>query len=59
MNFHSKLFWIDMVLVAAVLCLLFVKPGKWSEILTAFIGAVFVISLWNHIRYYILFKKFY
>jgi len=59
MNFHSKLFWIDMVLVAAIMGLIFVRPGKWSDFLTGFVGVVFVISFWNHIRYYILYKKFY
>ncbi len=59
MNFHSKLFWIDMTLLAAVICLIFTKPGKLTDILTGFIGVVFVISFWNHIRHYILYKKFY
>lgn len=59
MILHNKLFRIDMVLVIAVLCLLFVKPGRWSDILTAFIAAIFVISFANHLRQYILYKKFY
>jgi len=56
---QSKLFRIDMVLIIAVICLMFIKPGKWSDILTGFIAAVFVISFANHLRYYLLHKKFY
>jgi hypothetical protein len=59
MSFHNKLFWIDMVLVVSVLSLIFVKPGKLSDALTGFIAVLFVISFANHIRYYILYKKFY
>jgi uncharacterized membrane protein YjjP (DUF1212 family) len=59
MILHNKLFRIDMVLVVAVLSLLFVKPGRWNDVLTAFIAAVFVISFANHLRQYILYKKFY
>jgi hypothetical protein len=59
MILHNKLFRIDMVLVIAVISLLFVKPGKWNDILTGFIAAVFVISFANHLRQYILYKKFY
>ena len=58
MIFHNKLFWIDMILVVSILSLIFVKPGKISDILTGFIGIVFVISFWNHIKYYLLYKKF-
>ena len=56
MIFHNKLFWIDMILVVSILSLIFVKPGKISDILTGFIGIVFVISFWNHIKYYLLYK---
>ncbi len=59
MILYNKLFRIDMVLVIAVTSLLFVKPGRWSDILTAFTAAVFVISFANHLRQYILYKKFY
>ncbi len=59
MILYNKLFRIDMVLVIAVVCLLFVKPGRWSDILTAFIAAIFVVSFANHLRQYILYKKFY
>jgi hypothetical protein len=59
MIYQSKLFWIDMVMLASVIALIFVKPGKASDVLTGFIGIVFVISFWNHIRYYLLYKKFY
>ena len=48
-----------MVLLVSVLALIFVKPGKISDILTGFIGILFVVSFWNHIRFYILYKKFY
>ncbi len=56
---HNKLFRIDMVLVIAVIVLFFMKPGRWSDILTACIAAIFVISFANHLRQYILYKKFY
>jgi hypothetical protein len=56
---NNKLLRIDLVLVMAVVCLMFVKPGRWSDILTAFIGVVFFISIVNHIRHYLSFKKFY
>jgi hypothetical protein len=59
MSFHKKLFWIDMVMLAAVICLFFVKPGLASDILTGFIAAVFVLSFANHIRHFIMYKKFY
>ncbi len=59
MIFYNKLFRIDMVLVIAVICLIFVKPGKLNDILTGFIAAVFVISFANHLRHYIMYKKFY
>jgi uncharacterized membrane protein YjjP (DUF1212 family) len=59
MILYNKLFRIDMVLVLSVIILFFVKPGKWSDILTGFIAAVFVISFANHLRQYILYKKFY
>lgn len=56
---NNKLLRIDLVLVIAVVCLMFVKPGRWSEILTGFTGAVFFISIVNHVRHYISYKKFY
>ena len=59
MSFHKKLFWIDMILVAAVISLIFVKSGMMNDILTGLIAAVFVLSFANHIRHYILYKKFY
>ena len=59
MSFHKKLFWIDMILLAAVIGLIFVKPGTLNDILTGFIAAVFVLSFANHIRHFILYKKFY
>jgi hypothetical protein len=59
MILHNKLFRVDMVLVTAVICLFFLKPGRWSDILTAMIAAIFVISFANHLRQYILYKKFY
>jgi hypothetical protein len=59
MSFHKKLFWIDMILLAAVISLIFVKPGLVNDILTGLIAAIFVLSFANHIRHYILYKKFY
>jgi len=59
MILKNKLFRIDMILVIAVISLIFVKPGKWNDILTGFIAAVFVISFANHFRHYLLYKKFY
>jgi hypothetical protein len=59
MIFYNKLFRIDMVLLIAVISLIFVKPGTWNDILTGFIAAVFVISFANHLRHFILYKKFY
>ncbi len=59
MIFYNKLFRIDMVMVIAVICLIFVKPGKWSDILTGIIAALFVISFANHLRHFITYKKFY
>jgi hypothetical protein len=59
MNFHKKLFWIDMVLLVSVISMFFVKPGKWGDALTGFIAVVFVVSIVNHLRNYISYKKFY
>jgi len=59
MSFHKKLFWIDMVLAALVLALVFLKPGKLNDVITGGIAALFVISFTNHLRHYISFKKFY
>ncbi|HEY4936074.1 MAG TPA: hypothetical protein VII44_05810 [Puia sp.] len=59
MILKNKLFRIDMILLIAVICLIFVKPGKWSDVLTGFIAAVFVISFANHLRHFVLNKKFY
>ena len=42
---NRKLFWIDMVLLACVLILIFLKPGKLSDALTGGVAALFVISL--------------
>jgi hypothetical protein len=59
MILYNKLFRIDMILLIAVICLIFVKPGKWSDALTGLIAAVFVISFANHLRNYLRYKKFY
>jgi hypothetical protein len=56
---NNKLMLIDGILVASIVALLFVNPGKWSDALTGFIAAVFVISLVNHVKNYITYKKFY
>jgi uncharacterized membrane protein HdeD (DUF308 family) len=56
---NNKLMVIDGILVASILALIFVNPGKWSDALTGFIAAVFVISLVNHVKNYITYKKFY
>jgi hypothetical protein len=56
---NRKLFWIDMALLASVFTLIFLKPGKLSDVLTGGVAALFVISFANHIRHYISFKKFY
>jgi hypothetical protein len=56
---NKKLFWIDMVMVGLVLILIFLKPGKISDVITGGIAALFVISFTNHIRHYLSFKKFY
>lgn len=56
---NRKLFWLDMVLLASVFSLIFVKPGKLSDALTGGIAVLFVISFANHVRHYITFKKFY
>ena len=56
---NRKLFWIDMVLLASVFTLIFLKPGKLSDVLTGAVAALFVISFANHVRYYISYKKFY
>lgn len=59
MSFHKKLFIIDMILLAAVLGLIWVKPGRLFDVLTGFIAVVFVISFTNHLRHYVVNKKFY
>ncbi|HCL84705.1 MAG TPA: hypothetical protein DIC22_12060 [Chitinophagaceae bacterium] len=59
MIINNKLLRIDLVLLIAVVSLAFMKPGRWSEILTGFTGAVFFISIVNHVRHYISYKKFY
>jgi hypothetical protein len=59
MSFHKKLFIIDMILLVAVLCLIFIKPGNLFDGLTGFIAIIFVISFSNHVRHYLLHKKFY
>jgi hypothetical protein len=56
---NRKLFWIDMILLASVFILIFLKPGKLSDALTGGVAALFVISFANHVRHYISFKKFY
>ena len=56
---NRKLFWIDIVLLASVITLLFLKPGKLRDALTGAVAALFVISFANHIRHYISYKKFY
>ena len=56
---NRKLFWLDMGMLACVIVLIFLKPGKLYDLLTAVIAALFVISFANHIRHYITFKKFY
>jgi uncharacterized membrane protein HdeD (DUF308 family) len=56
---NNKLMWIDGILAACIVALIFVHPGKWSDALTGFIAAVFVISLVNHVKNYITYKKFY
>lgn len=56
---NRKLFWIDMVLLASLFSLIFLKPGKLADALTGGAAALFVISFANHVRHYISFKKFY
>ena len=56
---NRKLFWLDMVMLACVIVLFFLKPGKLYDLFTGGIAALFVISFANHIRHYITFKKFY
>ena len=56
---NRKLFWIDMVLLASVFVLIFLKPGKLSDALTGGVAALLVISFANHVRHYISYKKFY
>ena len=59
MNFHKKLFWIDMVLVVIVLSLIFIQAGKVHDILIGCSAALFVISITNHVKNYLTNKKFY
>ena len=56
---NTKLILIDTILAMATISLIFVQPGKISDILTGAIAALFVISFYNHVRQYIMFKKFY
>jgi len=56
---NKKLFWLDMVMLSLVLALIFLEPGKLSDVVTGCVAALFVISFANHIRHYITFKKFY
>jgi hypothetical protein len=59
MRFHKKLFIIDMILLIAVLSLMIIKPGIAFDFVTGLIAIAFVISFSNHIRHFILYKKFY
>jgi F0F1-type ATP synthase assembly protein I len=56
---NKRLMMVDVILVVSVGALIFVKQGNWADALTGFIAAVFVISIVNHVRHYITFKKFY
>ena len=59
MKFFRKLFWIDMVLLVSVLSLLFIKSGTLRDVIIGMSAALFVISISNHVRYYMTNKKFY
>jgi hypothetical protein len=56
---NNKLIGVDVILLVSIVALVFVNPGKWSDALTGFIAAVFVISIVNHVKNYITYKKFY
>lgn len=56
---NNKLIGVDVVLLVSIVTLIFVRPGKWSDALTGFIAALFVISIVNHVKHYITYKKFY
>jgi hypothetical protein len=60
MILFNKLIRTDLALVAGMIVLLFV-PGHnvWIGILEGFCGALFVMSIIQHIQHYKLTKKFY
>jgi hypothetical protein len=59
MILFNKLVRTDGLLLIGVACLLMIKTEPWNSILLGFCAALFIFSIFHHIRHFKLYKKFY
>ncbi len=59
MILFNRLVRTDLVLLIAVVSLFFVKSSGWEDALLGFAAALFIYSIFNHVRHFKLYKKFY
>ena len=59
MILFNKLIRIDLIFLAAVFVLNFMKSGGLKDVLFGFASALFMLSMINYIRHYKLYKQFY
>ena len=55
----NKVLRTDLILLVAVVSLFFVRSQDWIDALLGFAAALFVYSIFNHVRHFKLYKKFY
>ena len=59
MILFNRLVRTDLVLLIAVVSLFFVTSEGWKDVLLGFAAALFIYSIFNHVRHFKLYKKFY
>ena len=59
MILFNQLIRIDLIFMAAVLLLNFMKSGGLKDALIGFVSALLILSIINHVKHYQLYKKFY
>jgi hypothetical protein len=59
MILFNRLVRTDLILLIAVISMLFVKSAAWKDGLMGCGAALFIFSIYNHVRHYNSYKKFY
>ena len=59
MILFNRLVRTDLVLLIAVVSMVFVKSAGLRDVLLGFTSVLFIFSIFNHVRHFRFYKKFY